>query len=338
MTASETGERLQKVLASAGVGSRRDCEELIREGRVEVDRRVVSELGFRVDPDVHEIRVDGEVVRIASRVYYVVNKPQGVVSTNYDPSGRPRVIDLVPPHDHLFTVGRLDRSSEGLILVTNDGELANRLAHPRYGVAKTYRVEVAGHPTPEELEQLTKGVHLAEGKVQASEVRLKKRFKQSTLVEIVLREGRNREIRRMLARLGHKVMRLKRIALGSLKLGEMPVGGFRKLERQEVAALREAAAAAKAQSGATGSAKPRSRAANPQRKRRPSAAPRSLGKVLSPESDDFAEFQEAPPARKLPAQGAASRAPRGKTSRNLGGSPGKPRHSSNSPRRKKRPR
>jgi 23S rRNA pseudouridine2605 synthase len=289
MNSSESGERLQKVLAAAGVGSRRDCEELIREGRVEVDRRVVTELGFRVDPDQHEIRVDGEVVRIARRVYYLVNKPQNVVSTNYDPDGRPRVIDLVPPHDHLFTVGRLDRSSEGLILVTNDGELANRLAHPRYGVPKTYRVEVAGHPKLDELEQLRKGVHLAEGKVQASKVDLKKRLKQSTMVEIVLREGRNREIRRMLARVGHKVLRLKRIALGPLNLGEVKPGGYRKLDRKEVEALRRASQPDAKARGAS------EKNARGPAKKRPQSKPgsqRKLGKVLTPESGDFIEYRE----------------------------------------------
>jgi 23S rRNA pseudouridine2605 synthase len=290
MSTSESGDRLQKVLAAAGVGSRRDCEELIREGRVEVDRRVVTELGLRVDPDEQEIRVDGEVVRIARPVYYLVNKPQNVVSTNYDPDGRQRVIDLVPPHKHLFTIGRLDRSSEGLILVTNDGELANRLAHPRYGVPKTYRVEVAGQATLEQLEQLRKGVHLAEGKVQASEVHLKKRLKQSTLVEIVLREGKNREIRRMLARLGHKVLRLKRIALGPLKLGELKAGACRKLDRKEVEALRRASEPGGKSRGETTSPGRAGRSARPRRDK-PKAQPK-LGKVLTPESGEFIEYRE----------------------------------------------
>jgi 23S rRNA pseudouridine2605 synthase len=311
MTTSESGERLQKVLAAAGVGSRRDCEELIRQGRVEVDRRVVTELGLRVDPDEQELRVDGEVVRIARRVYYLVNKPQNVVSTNYDPDGRPRVIDLVPPHDHLFTVGRLDRSSEGLILVTNDGELANRLAHPRYGVPKTYRVEVAGHPSPEELEQLRKGVHLAEGKVQASEVHLKKRLKQSTLVEIVLREGRNREIRRMLARLGHKVLRLKRIALGPLKLGELKPGGHRNLDPSEVAALRRASEPGAQERIAA--AKGRAAAGKKTARAKPKSQPK-LGKVLTPDSGEFIDYratqEQAGPIRRKPQSRARGGPPR----------------------------
>src|SRR5688572_1482295 len=158
--AGPTGaERLQKVLAAAGVGSRRDCEELIREGRVEVDRQVITELGTRVDPLRQEIRVDGEPLRRPQRLYFAVNKPMGVVTTNDDPSGRPRVIDLVPTDERVFAVGRLDRASEGLILVTNDGEFANRLTHPRYGVEKTYLVRVAGSPKQAELARLTKGVY-----------------------------------------------------------------------------------------------------------------------------------------------------------------------------------
>ena len=153
------GQRLQKVLAAAGVGSRRQCEELITSGRVEVDRRVVTELGTRVDPARQEIRVDGETLSAARAVYYAVNKPTGVVSTNRDPSGRPRVIDLVPSRGaRLFPVGRLDLNSEGLILVTNDGELANRLTHPRYEVPKTYVVQVAGKPEPETLAKICRGV------------------------------------------------------------------------------------------------------------------------------------------------------------------------------------
>ncbi len=166
------GQRLQKILAAAGLGSRRQCEELITSGRVEVDRQMVTQLGTRVDPGRQEIQVDGQPLSVGRRVYYAVNKPKGVVTTNRDPSGRPRVIDLVPGRDaRLFAIGRLDLSSEGLILVTNDGELANRLAHPRYGVAKTYLAQVAGRPATEVLAQLCRGVRLAEGLARAESVR-----------------------------------------------------------------------------------------------------------------------------------------------------------------------
>ncbi len=243
----ERGERLQKALASAGLGSRRKCEELIVAGRVEVDRRVVRELGVRVHADRQEIRVDGQPISRGRLVHYMVNKPVGLVSTNRDPSGRPRVIDLLPPSkERLFTVGRLDLSSEGLILLTNDGELAHRLAHPRFGVEKTYQVLVAGQTEAGLPQRLKQGVHLAEGWARAVDVRVKTRHKQSTLLEIVLDEGRNREIRRLLARLGHKVLTLKRIALGEVRLGDLKPGEYRRLRHDELQALRAAAQAAPA--------------------------------------------------------------------------------------------
>jgi 23S rRNA pseudouridine2605 synthase len=231
---ADTRQRLQKVLAAAGVASRRQCEQLIREGRVEVDRTVVTELGTRVDPLTQEIRVDGAVLRRTKRVYYMVNKPPGVVCTNSDPSGRTRVVDLIESDERLFTVGRLDRASEGLIIVTNDGHLANQLTHPRYGVDKTYAVCVAGHPTWDQLNQLRTGIHLAEGFVKVAALEVKRRNKQSTDLEIVLNEGRNREIRRLLARVGHKVLRLRRIAVGPVRLGELPVAAYRRLTSEEV--------------------------------------------------------------------------------------------------------
>jgi 23S rRNA pseudouridine2605 synthase len=227
-------QRLQKVLAAAGVASRRDCEDLIREGRVEVDRQVVTELGTRVDPVAQEIRVDGEPIRKPKRVYYMLNKPPDVVCTNHDPAGRPRVIDLVPDDERVFAVGRLDRASEGLILVTNDGNFANHITHPRYGVEKTYLVRVAGRPGPEQLAKLRRGVHLAEGFCKVESVVVKSRHKQSTDLLIVLDEGRNREIRRILAKVGHKVVRLKRIAIGGLKLGALEPGEWRKLTPAEI--------------------------------------------------------------------------------------------------------
>src|SRR4051812_10801970 len=234
---TDGGQRLQKVLAAAGLGSRRKCEDLIREGRVEVDRHVVTELGTRVEPAQQEIRVDGESLRPSKRLYFAVNKPVGVVTTNFDPSGRSRVIDLVPTEERVFAVGRLDRSSEGLILVTNDGEFANRLTHPRYGVEKTYLVRIAGSPEPRQLERLKKGVHLAEGYARAQSIMVKKQHGQSTDLVIVLNEGRNREIRRILARVGHKVLALKRVAVGNVKLSDLPVGGWRRLMPAEVDGL-----------------------------------------------------------------------------------------------------
>lgn len=258
---SQRGERLQKVLAAAGVGSRRECEELVAEGRVEVDRRVVVELGTRVDPARQEIRVDGVELPKPRLVYYVLNKPTGVICTNSDPSGRLRAVDLIDCDQRLFTVGRLDRSSEGLIILTNDGELANRLTHPRYGVSKKYAVRVAGHPTGPQLGQLRQGVHLAEGMARVSSIRIKRRQKQSTDLEVELNEGRNREIRRLLARIGHKVIGLKRISMGSLRLGDLPTGAYRKLTWAEVRDLERDASSARRRQADSGP--------QPDRKRKP---------------------------------------------------------------------
>ncbi len=236
---AQSGERLQKVLAAAGIGSRRECEVLIEQGRVIVDGRVVTRLGTRVDPQRQKIQVDGEFVRVERPVYYLVNKPKGVLSTNRDPRGRPRAVDIlsgVP--QRLFSVGRLDLESEGLLLLTNDGELTNFLTHPRYEVPKTYIVQVAGRPTPEDLAKLRKGIHLSEGKVAVDSVRQVGSRGRSTMLEIVLSEGRNREIRRMLARLDHKVMRLTRTAIGPITERGLRPGEFRKLRPDEVELLR----------------------------------------------------------------------------------------------------
>ena len=176
------------------------------------------------------------------RFYYLVNKPPGVLSTSRDPARRLRVIDLIPGDQRLFTVGRLDMSSEGLILVTNDGALANRLAHPRYGIKKIYLVQVAGHLTRATLATLSDGIHLAEAVAQPARIRVKGRRKQSTTLEIVLAEGRNREIRRMLAHVGHKVMWLRRVAMGPLRLGHLSPGAHRPLEHAEIRALQQATA------------------------------------------------------------------------------------------------
>jgi 23S rRNA pseudouridine2605 synthase len=200
----------------------------------------------------------------------MVNKPTGVVSTHRDPSGRPRVIDLLPPGGaRLFTVGRLDMSSEGLILATNDGELANRLAHPRYGVEKTYYVEVAGEMEREQLDTIRKGVYLAEGFVRAVSVRVKARYHKSALLEIVLDEGRNREIRRLLARGGHKVLRLKRVALGPLRLADLPAGACRALTHAEVKKLREATSGTGRRSPVTRKPAPAARKPDRQRVAKP---------------------------------------------------------------------
>jgi 23S rRNA pseudouridine2605 synthase len=199
-------------------------------------------LWFRVEPARHEVCLDGEPVKPQPKRYYLLNKPPGCVCTHRDPAGRPRAIDLVPQSDaRLFTVGRLDENSEGLLLVTNDGRLAQRLAHPRYHVRRVYHVQVAGRPTPETLAQLQNGIHFAEGKFRVQKARRLRSQGKSTFLELELNQGRNREIRRLLARVGHKVLRLERIAFGPLRLGRLPVGRCRPLTAAEIKAVRDLA-------------------------------------------------------------------------------------------------
>lgn len=200
---------------------------------------MVTELGTQVDPKVSKIHVDGSLLKREKLAYFVVNKPPGVVTTNSDPQGRTRVIDLVQERQRLFPVGRLDRSSEGLILLTNDGDLAQQLAHPKYGVRKTYRVTVAGKVDNEKLMQMKRGIYIAEGRVGVDGAKILRHRGQATELEILLREGKNREIRRILARLGHKVLTLQRVALGPLRLGDLPRGAYRPVSSDELRRLRE---------------------------------------------------------------------------------------------------
>jgi 23S rRNA pseudouridine2605 synthase len=234
-------QRLQRVMAAAGIGSRRECELLIQEGRVEVDGQIFATLGVKVDPHKQKIFVDGQRLVAQKLQYFMLNKPPGVVSTSDDPAGRARVIDLIKTDQRVYNVGRLDQSSEGLILVTNDGELANRLTHPRYGIEKKYHVQVAGVPSTEQLKQLEAGVYIAEGKAKATSAKFLRKVKSNSWIEIVLAEGRNREIRRMLASIGHKVRTLKRVAIGPLKMGDLPIGAHRPLTSAELKTIKRAA-------------------------------------------------------------------------------------------------
>ena len=238
ITNQTQGHRLQKVLAAAGFGSRRECEELIISGRVDVDHNTVTELGLRVFPLSQKIRVDGELLKKTRPVYIALNKPKGYVCTNRDPDHRPRAVDLVPKKlGRLFSIGRLDLESEGLLLMTNDGTLTERLTHPKYEVPKRYRVQVVGVAEPSIVAQLKKGVYFAEGHAKASNVVIKGTHKNSSILEIELKEGKNREIRRLLARLGHKVLSLQRVAVGPVKLGKLWPGEYRTLTDVEVDAL-----------------------------------------------------------------------------------------------------
>ena len=230
-----TGEqRINKLLAAAGLGSRRQVDELITDGRVEIDGKTVTQVGVKVDADTAKISVDGEALKRHRPLYFAVNKPAGVLCTNSDPEGRPRVIDLVPGHNRLFPVGRLDSSSTGLILLTNDGELAQRLAHPRNSVPKTYHVVVAGQVEMDSMRRLQRGIYLAEGFARVDGAKIRRVRKGCTEIEITLSEGKNREIRRVLARLGHKVITLRRLAIGPLRLATLPEGSYRPLSQEEV--------------------------------------------------------------------------------------------------------
>jgi 23S rRNA pseudouridine2605 synthase len=233
------GVRLQKVLAQAGIGSRRACEELIDAGRVEVDGVRVRSQGVRVDPASAVIRVDG--MRIAAdttSVYLALNKPRGVVSTMTDPQGRPCLGDYVDRRrERLFHVGRLDADTEGLILLTNDGELAHRLAHPSYEVRKTYLAQVSA-PVPRGLgRQLREGVELADGPVRVDAFRVVSTSAGRAMVELVLHEGRNHVVRRLLAEVGHPVERLVRTRIGPVTLGDLRPGKLRPLTRPELGEL-----------------------------------------------------------------------------------------------------
>ncbi|MGE0479742.1 MAG: pseudouridine synthase [Phycisphaerae bacterium] len=237
--------RLQKYLSDAGIASRRHAEEMVLEGRVLINDRVVESLPAFVDPARDVVVVDGAPVHIRAAQYWLVHKPKGVVCTNSDPDGRRRAIDLLPPLEvRLFPVGRLDADSSGLLLMTNDGELALQFSHPRFGIPKVYRAEVRGIVEPAIVQKLKDGVWLSEGRAQASSVRIIHTERQATMLEITLREGRNRQVRRMLARLGHPVRKLKRIQIGSLSLKGLPLGGARLCSDREIADLQAELAAA----------------------------------------------------------------------------------------------
>jgi len=244
MTSEEPeGIRLQKVLSKAGVASRRAAEELIVQGRVSVDGETVRELGRRVDPENAVIHVDGtRVVLREDLVYFALNKPRGVHSTMTDELGRPCVGDYVRDRaERLFHVGRLDAETEGLLLLTNDGDLAHRLMHPSFHVPKTYLAEVEGRVPRGLGKQLRAGIELEDGPARVDEFRVKDMLAGNTLVEVVLHEGRKHIVRRLLAEAGHPVRKLVRTAIGQVQLGNPKPGTLRKLTRQEIGSLYRAA-------------------------------------------------------------------------------------------------
>ena len=232
-----SGVRLQKVMARTGVGSRRVCEELIVDGRVTVNG-VVPVLGRRVDPDVDRVELDGVPLPVRpGLVHYLVNKPAGVVSTAEDTHDRPTVLGLVPEEPRVFPVGRLDMDSEGLLVLTNDGELTHRLTHPSFGVPKEYLVEVQGEPTSGTVRQLRQGVDLDDGPTAPARVAVV----APSLLRIVIHEGRNRQIRRMCEAVGHPVVRLVRTRIGPLADPSLGPGSYRPLSFDEVRGLAAAA-------------------------------------------------------------------------------------------------
>jgi 23S rRNA pseudouridine2605 synthase len=235
-----SAERLQKVLASAGIASRRDCEEYIAAGRVMVNGKVVRIPGTRVDPEHDEILVDGRPIgKIHHRTYVMLHKPAGVVSTTDDPQGRPTVIDLVNLEQRLFPVGRLDYDSEGLLLLTDDGELTQKLTHPSYQVEKEYRVLLNEAPSPAALRAWRTGVELDGVKTAPAWVELIERTPDGAWVRVILHEGRKRQIREVARVLGYEVRRLIRVREGPLTLGDLPSGTWRFLTDEEVDMLRE---------------------------------------------------------------------------------------------------
>lgn len=317
-------ERLQKVLARAGVASRREAEKLIQEGRVTVNGRVIRELGVKVDAAMDEVRVDTvAIARSAAagdepRTYLLLNKPKGVVCTVRDPHGRPTVVDLVPPREgkRLYPVGRLDEDSEGLVLLTDDGDLTERLTHPRFGVPKVYDVRVRGLLRADDARRFEEGVWLSEGRTGRSRVRIRRAGREVTHVAITLTEGRNREIRRAFAKLGFHVLSIRRIRIGPVGGRGLPVGAYRPLDREELAELRDAA------SGKP-SATPRRRRGRPRDGDDAGETPRPRRR--RPGKPDPARFggEERGPSRR----GEAGRPPRAGGPRKGGKRPGAPRTS-----------
>lgn len=238
--------RLQRFLADAGVASRRGSEQVILAGQVTVNGQVVRELGTKIDPAKDHVFFEGQRVRPKRRRYLALNKPVGYICTQDDPEGRKRALDLIPKEwANVQTVGRLDWASEGLIFLTNDGQFALRMTHPRYGISKTYEVKVRGAVSEDVLEQLKAGVVHEGERLRADEARIVRAGPNSTLVELVLREGKNREIRRLFESQGLPVERLRRVQIGPVKLGNLAVGRWRTLTGKEIQSLLETSQPAK---------------------------------------------------------------------------------------------
>lgn len=229
-------ERLQKFLADAGVASRRKSEEFIQQGKVKVNGVIVKELGFKVDPEKDKVEYEGKTLNIENeRIVLMLNKPKDVISSAKDPQGRKTVLDLIPDKfPRLYPVGRLDYESEGMILLTNDGELANKITHPKNEVRKVYSVWVFGYPSKDTMSKFSKGVELEDGTTAPAEIKLIKKGKTTSQMEVAIKEGKKRQIRRMFDALGHPVSRLVRTQIGELKMGILEEGKYKKLKEQEI--------------------------------------------------------------------------------------------------------
>ncbi len=233
-----TKQRLQKILAAAGIASRRHCEDLILEGAVRVNRKVVDTIPAFADPQNDLITVNSKKIRAAAKVYFLLNKPKGVICTNADPQGRKKAIDLIPSKQRIFCVGRLDIDTSGLIILTNDSELANKLTHPKYQISKTYLATVKGQIDPEAVAKLKKGVWFAEAKTSAASIKVLKRSYNESSLQIKIHQGLNRQVRRMLAKVGLNVKSLKRTKIGRLTTRGIGVGRFRSLTKTEIQYLK----------------------------------------------------------------------------------------------------
>lgn len=237
-------ERLQKVLARAGVASRRHAEELILEGKVQVNGAVVTQLGTKVDPAKDHIKVDGKrIAKEERKIYLLLNKPKGYITSVRDPEGRPTVMELIADvRERVYPVGRLDYDTEGLLLFTNDGDLARALMHPSTGIDKTYWAKVKGRPTDDVLKKIERGgISLPEGKSAPCKIRALRETDENVWVELILHEGKKRQIRMMMEKVGHPVLKLKRVAYAFLKIGNLPLGSYRDLSPAEIQKLKKLA-------------------------------------------------------------------------------------------------
>lgn len=234
--------RLQKFMAHSGVASRRKCEELIAQGKVKVNNEVITEMGFEVNPSKDRVYLDSKRLALKKEhSYYILNKPMGVVSTVSDEKDRVTVVDLIESDERIYPVGRLDIDTTGILILTDDGELTNKLMHPSNVVEKTYIATVKGTPNKKELDMLRVGIKVGKDKFSPAKVRILKKFENDSILEIIIHEGKNHEIKIMCEKIGHPVKKLKRIKIGNLELGDLRIGNYRRLEENEIKYLKSLA-------------------------------------------------------------------------------------------------